>query len=195
MGCTVTPASHHQDGRTEVSLRMLNEIFMAEKDAGKLSHYKLNVDGVDAGQFQSSGIIVSTGTGSSGWLYGAKRVTAKTLSAVTKQLSGVLDLNPEKAEQLGSKGADMALMEELANQMSKQTHFSSESGKMYYYVREPNQHSNRSEGFAQKIILNSELLQGEICADGQAKCEVKFGDLCTIEHKSEYALKCVKFIN
>jgi NAD kinase len=48
---------------------------MAEKNASKTSSYKLIADGVKLGFFKSSGVIVSTGTGSSGWLYGAKRIT------------------------------------------------------------------------------------------------------------------------
>ena len=54
---------------------MLNEAFMAEKNASQTSIYRLKTNGNDIGRFRSSGIIISTGTGSSGWLYGAKRVT------------------------------------------------------------------------------------------------------------------------
>jgi hypothetical protein len=43
-------------------------------------------DGIDLGKFASSGIIVATGTGSSGWLYGAKRVTAKTVMNLSKEI-------------------------------------------------------------------------------------------------------------
>jgi NAD kinase len=50
----------------------LNEVFAAEKDVSCTSMYKLIVDGRDMGKFKSSGIIISTGTGSSGWLYSAR---------------------------------------------------------------------------------------------------------------------------
>lgn len=50
----------------------LNEVFAAEKDVSCTSMYKLIVDGIDMGKFKSSGIIISTGTGSSGWLYSAR---------------------------------------------------------------------------------------------------------------------------
>ena len=53
----------------------LNEIFIAEKDPSKTSSYNLIADGKDLGKFKSSGIMISTGTGSSGWLYGSKRIT------------------------------------------------------------------------------------------------------------------------
>lgn len=54
---------------------VLNEIFAAEKDTGKTSIYKLIVDNRDMGKYKSSGIIISTGTGSSGWLFSARRIT------------------------------------------------------------------------------------------------------------------------
>jgi len=50
----------------------LNEVFAAEKDVSCTSMYRVNVDGRDMGKFKSSGIIVATGTGSSGWLYSAR---------------------------------------------------------------------------------------------------------------------------
>ena len=49
----------------------------AEYDASMLSIYRLKVDDRHLGKFRSSGIIVATGTGSSGWLYSARQVNAK----------------------------------------------------------------------------------------------------------------------
>jgi NAD kinase len=68
---------------------MLNEIFLAEKDASKTSTYKVIENNIDLGRFKSSGIIVSTGTGSSGWLYGAKRVTYNVVNDIAKELKNI----------------------------------------------------------------------------------------------------------
>ena len=65
---------------------MLNELFLAEKDASKTSIYKMSVDGIKFGTFKSSGVIVSSGTGSSGWLYGAKRVTNNNVKDIAREL-------------------------------------------------------------------------------------------------------------
>lgn len=51
---------------------VLNEVMASEKDASQVSMYRLNVDDRDLGKFKSSGIIIATGTGSTGWLYSAK---------------------------------------------------------------------------------------------------------------------------
>ena len=65
---------------------MLNEIFAAEEDVGKTSVYKLNVDGRDMGKFKSSGVIISTGTGSSGWLLSARRITQHDVRTILNHL-------------------------------------------------------------------------------------------------------------
>jgi len=53
----------------------LNEVFVAEKEVGLASVFRFKLDGQYIGKFKSSGMIVSTGTGATGWLYSAKRFT------------------------------------------------------------------------------------------------------------------------
>ena len=48
---------------------------MAEKNIGSSSMFRLKVDGVYVGKFKSSGMIISSGTGATGCLYSAKRMT------------------------------------------------------------------------------------------------------------------------
>jgi len=52
----------------------------AEADPTSLSNFRLVIDGFDLGQFKSSGIIISTGSGSSGWLYSARYVSPKKVN-------------------------------------------------------------------------------------------------------------------
>jgi NAD+ kinase len=61
---------------------VLNEIFAAEKDTGKTSIYQLIVDDKHLGKYKSSGVIISTGTGSSGWLFSARRVTQSDVRTI-----------------------------------------------------------------------------------------------------------------
>jgi NAD kinase len=60
----------------------LNEVFAAEKDVSTTSMYRLEVDGKDIGKFKSSGVIIATGTGSSGWLCSARQVTYHDIELV-----------------------------------------------------------------------------------------------------------------
>jgi NAD kinase len=60
----------------------LNEVFVAEKDVATTSVYKLVVDDRSMGKFKSSGLIISTGTGSSGWLYSARQITPNEIATI-----------------------------------------------------------------------------------------------------------------
>ena len=53
----------------------LNETLCAERDVSSASRYKVKRDGKDIGLFKSSGLIISTGTGSTGWLYSVRQIT------------------------------------------------------------------------------------------------------------------------
>jgi hypothetical protein len=48
---------------------------VAEKNVGASSIYRIRVDGDYIGKFKSSGLIIASGTGSTGWLNSAKRFT------------------------------------------------------------------------------------------------------------------------
>ena len=53
----------------------LNEIFVAEENVSQTSIFHFGVDKKQVGKFKSSGLLIATGTGSTGWLYSAKRFT------------------------------------------------------------------------------------------------------------------------
>ena len=70
----------------KINKLVLNEIFVAEQDTGKTSIYRLIVDKIYLGKFKSSGMIISTGTGSSGWLFSARRITQSDVRTILNQL-------------------------------------------------------------------------------------------------------------
>lgn len=60
-----------KDVLTEKSIKKtfaLNEVFVAERNVGASSIYRLKADGQYVGKFKSSGFLMCTGTGSTGWL-------------------------------------------------------------------------------------------------------------------------------
>ena len=141
LNCKITQSIHdeesHYDGEHVQILQekeqritdklLLNEMFMAEKDASKTSYYTLEADGEHVGTFKSSGVIVSTGTGSSGWLYGARRVTTKNIHEISKAIysrgSATNALSANFKEELEHALNDEEYRETLAQNMSSDTHF------------------------------------------------------------------------
>lgn len=72
--------------RQDISKLFLNEAFISEKDPSRTSCYSAKANDTNLGRFKSSGIIISTGTGSSGWLYSAKRITSYNVRNIIKEL-------------------------------------------------------------------------------------------------------------
>lgn len=87
----------------------MNEVFVAEKNVGTSSIFRTRVDGNYIGKFKSSGMIISTGTGSTGWLFSAKRFTE---TEVQNTLEGLGFCEPVEAIKL------------MADQLSENTKFS-----------------------------------------------------------------------
>ena len=70
---------------------------VSERDVSQVSLYRLMVDGRDLGKFKSSGILISSGTGSTGWLYSAKHVSPQQVNHF-KRLTGLKDMNDTSLE-------------------------------------------------------------------------------------------------
>ena len=75
-----------EDDFKDDEYNVLNEVMTAERDPSQLSIYRLNVNGRDLGKFRSSGILIATGTGSTGWLYSAKAIGADRVTHIKKAL-------------------------------------------------------------------------------------------------------------
>lgn len=116
----------------------LNEVFAAEKDVSCTSMYRINVDGRDMGKFKSSGIIIATGTGSSGWLYSARQITQEDVSTIN--------------DILGNLECDAMMNNNLSGLISSTNVFPYDQDDLYYFVREgyvsdPASYAWRAEGF------------------------------------------------
>lgn len=133
---------------------------LSETDASVLSVYRLGIDGRNMGKFKSSGILVSTGTGSTGWLYSAKQVTPEMIAHYRVMLG------KEKNESAMFPYKASNDDEIIAKEISDQTIFARDDHQMYYFVREGYQETIISEGFCKNLEFTSEMLNGEVKLDG-----------------------------
>lgn len=101
----------------------LNEVFVAEKNVGASSHYRISVDGDYIGKFKSSGLIISSGTGSTGWLHSAKRFTEHDVM--------------HALERMGASGEPAEVIKATSDELSLTTCFEPDREELYYLVREP----------------------------------------------------------
>jgi len=100
----------------------LNEVFVAEKDMSSASRFRLVPNGQNLGLFKSSGLIISTGTGSSGWLYAARQVVPLKLVNL--------------AHKVGSAIPTTELVDKLSKKISDETLFGADEERMFFFVRE-----------------------------------------------------------
>ena len=82
----------------------------------------------------------------------------------------------------------------LARKINRQTAFSHDQEKLYYFVREGFQETNISEGFCHEIQLTSEMLNGRCRLDGIRHMELSMGDIVTIRNDPKNYLNCMDFI-
>jgi NAD+ kinase len=161
----------------------LNEVFVAEKNVGASSIYRISVDGDYIGKFKSSGMIISTGTGSTGWLHSAKRFTEHDVA--------------QALSRMGANGEPGEAVKKLADDLTEKTRFPQDHPELYYYVREPTimgDYEGHWEGFAKHIEFLSELIDGRVSIDGLSSIDVGLGETFTVECRPEHSLKIIKFI-
>ncbi|CDW71739.1 nad kinase domain-containing protein 1-like [Stylonychia lemnae] len=143
------------------------------------------VDGRDMGQFKSSGIIISTGTGSSGWLFSARKINPEDIRAV--QLL------------YGCEEVSESVNRNLASLINSTYVFPYDSDQLYYYVREgyvrhDNSFSWRSEGFCKEIKIVNEIIEGRILIDGYYNYSLEIGEQFKIKTAPDRSLRCLRFL-
>ena len=149
------------------------------------------------GKFKSSGILVSTGTGSSGWLYAAKAISPHTVA----HFRSLIGLNEKQQENVmfnwqNSSANDNFATTELdrlvAKRISDKTLFPVDRDEMFYFVREGFQETKISEGFCQKLMITNDMLRGEVSIDGQVTIPIEIGDKIELKTHPDLALRCLR---
>ena len=129
-------------------------------------------DGIDLGVFKSSGLIVSTGTGSTGWLHAARQLTINQLEDIQKLI--------------GSLTVDLDTNDKLAEELSNETHFARDDKRMYFYVREGFSLTRMSEGFCKNMKITSEMLNGKVVVDAWYHRDLSIGDKFILSSSPDY---------
>lgn len=112
--------------------------------------------------FKSSGLIVSTGVGSSGWLYSARQMPSLKIQSLM--------------EVLGSQYQSNERNEETADDLSAQTLFGHDEKRMFFFVREGFSLTQMTEGFCEDLQVTSEMINGEVIIDGWQQHNLSLGD-------------------
>ncbi|VDL76704.1 unnamed protein product [Nippostrongylus brasiliensis] len=164
----VTALNKKPDARADCILA-LNEVFVGEDEAAKVSTYSISIDDSPMVKQKSSGLIVSTGTGSTSWYYGMNRVEEQTVSAILEAMQS-MGLEKEKGTNFIFSDFAYSIREPIFNGTFQRTS-----------VR----------GFARRIRLKSKCSRGFLVLDGATKIPFSSGAEFLLEINEADALRTI----
>ncbi|KAF1759076.1 hypothetical protein GCK72_015536 [Caenorhabditis remanei] len=163
----------------------LNEVFIGEDEAAKVSTYNISIDDSQTVKQKSSGLIVSTGTGSTSWYLGMNRIDENATTSVLEALQS-LGINVPITRNL---------VEKVVTTVNEKIPFEPDHPSFAFSIREPifnaTYKRTATRGFARKIRLESRCTNGYLVLDGSTKIPFPRGSIATIEINSNDALKTV----
>uniref|UniRef100_A0A915NWE7 NAD(+) kinase n=1 Tax=Meloidogyne floridensis TaxID=298350 RepID=A0A915NWE7_9BILA len=112
----------------------LNEVFIGESHAARVSYYDVQVDNGPMTKQKSSGMTICTGTGSSSWHFNINRMTEQTIEEVLS----VIDKMGLKLDQV----VDAEMIENICRKFNEKLRFGPELTTMAFSVRDPSRCKN-----------------------------------------------------
>ncbi|CAI5746738.1 unnamed protein product [Peronospora destructor] len=176
----------NQDGYWfELPRYALNEVFIAEGDASRPSHYNIGIDQHQRESHRSSGILMCTGTGSSAWYSSACQI-------YREQVANVLNaMNHTHTNET---------VTELTESINKQNVFPEDSRDMGYVVREPIINATFGDirfrrGKARRVSMRSLGWDMKVNIDGIYSVPLDYGvqAVMKITDEPKYVLRTVDF--
>lgn len=168
----------------------LNDVFVGERASSMVSHldimYKEQSDNptwCSHPPQKNSGVVVCTGTGSTGWSKSVNRICAESARAI--------------ALELGVPNANEIDYDEFARSMNEQrTVFNAESSRMGITFREPILNKISSGTFSnfstvKEVRITSKLFHGMVSIDGSTYYSLPSGTTVDLSTNDAWAINCV----
>ncbi|XP_031630320.1 NAD kinase 2, mitochondrial [Contarinia nasturtii] len=164
----------------------LNEVFIGETQSARVSHLHLQIDNQNVlNKTKSSGLCVSTGTGSSSWLTSINRLSTQNvreLLKLIKQNDKNINLNAE----------------DIAEKYNDRIKFNPGDPRMCYSIREqicvgvwPKPKGFESKGYAKNLQIKSRCVDASLVIDGSIAYPFNDGAKVLLEVYPEDALQTV----
>ncbi|TWW66821.1 NAD kinase 2, mitochondrial [Takifugu flavidus] len=180
-----TPPENFSEPRL-LPVRGLNEIFIGESLSSRASYYEISVDDGPWEKQKSSGLSISTGTGSKAWSYNINKLAEQAVGEILKIGKSQTGLNLP---------LDQNFIEKVTDQYNDALVFCSADGRLLYSVREPIVNrvffSSRQRGFASKVCVRSRCWDACMVVDGGTSFEFNDGAIATISMSEEDLLRTV----
>uniref|UniRef100_A0A1I8AUG5 NAD(+) kinase n=1 Tax=Steinernema glaseri TaxID=37863 RepID=A0A1I8AUG5_9BILA len=163
----------------------LNEVFIGESHAARVSYYEVQIDDGPTVKQKSSGITVCTGTGSTSWHYNINRLSGQNVSEM-------LDIMRSMGMQVANNDS---LVHSICQKFNEKLIFEPDSQKMAFTVRDPVFNatfaSSQARGFARRIRLKSRCSDAQIVLDGSTSIPFNHGTEVILEMLPDDALRTI----
>uniref|UniRef100_A0A0N4VK77 NAD(+) kinase n=1 Tax=Enterobius vermicularis TaxID=51028 RepID=A0A0N4VK77_ENTVE len=173
----------------KVPVLALNDIFVGESHAARVSSYEIQIDDGAVLKQKSSGLVVSTGTGSTSWNYNINRVFEQDVSDLLRIMSSLgVPLND----------TNKSFTQEICQRFNEKLVFKPQSPMLAYTIREPlvnvTYPENIKRGFASRIWIRSCCSDAHLVLDGGFSVPFNYGTEILLETHKEDALCTVMFV-
>ncbi|KAG7398140.1 hypothetical protein PHYBOEH_011549 [Phytophthora boehmeriae] len=176
----------NQDGYWyELPRYALNEVFIAETDASRPSHYNIGIDQHQRESHRSSGIVMCTGTGSSAWYSSACQIYREQVATVLNAMNHT---------------HTNETVTELTEAINKENVFPEDSRDMGFIVREPIINATFGDirfrrGKARRVSMRSLGWDMKVNIDGIYSVPLDYGvqAVMKIVDEPKYVLRTVDF--
>lgn len=164
----------------------LNEVFIGEMLSARVSHLHLRIDNADlVTKTKSSGLCVSTGTGSTSWLTSMNRLS-------TNNVNDLLEIVRRRT----APGAlDTIDPESVSQEYNDNLVFAPDDPRLCYSIREqicvgvwPNPKGLESRGFAKEMFVKSRCVDASLVIDGSIAYNFNDGARALLEVYPEDSL-------
>ncbi|KAF7635793.1 hypothetical protein Mgra_00004706 [Meloidogyne graminicola] len=167
----------------------LNEVFIGESHAARVSYYDVQIDNGPLTKQKSSGMTICTGTGSSSWHFNINRMTEQTI----EEILSVIENMGLKLDQV----VDAGMIQNICRKFNEKLRFGPELTKMAFSIRDPVFNATFPKmairGFANKILIKSRCKHAHLILDGSTSLPFNRGTEVLLEIHPEDALRTALF--
>ncbi|VDK17840.1 unnamed protein product [Anisakis simplex] len=173
----------------EVPVLALNDVFIGESHAARVSYYDVQIDDGPMLRQKSSGLTVSTGTGSTSWNYNINRVSEQHINDILAIMKPMGLLRAEPTAEI---------TDEICRRFNEKLTFDPNSSKLSFTVRDPVFNatfpSMAPRGYASRIRVRSRCSDAHLVLDGGVCIPFNYGTEIVLETHKEDALRSVMFL-
>lgn len=183
------PCSETGMARRVLPVLALNEVFIGECVSARVSYLELNIDDMKSIKQKCSGLIASTGTGSTSWTYNVNKLTEQNMEEILTIVK----------EETGFKirDTDEKFVRKITETFNQMLITSPEAPRMVYTIRDQLVSSPlrgeciKPRGVAKAIRIRSRCFDASLVIDGGLSFTFNDGTRALLEIHDEDALRTV----